>query len=76
MIGLSPIRPHCLLVMPPVDVAAAVDEVAMTTVPANGGQGGLIAVDAEGNTHMSFSTEGMYRGQVRGDGQPEVAIYR
>jgi beta-aspartyl-peptidase (threonine type) len=55
---------------------AAVTEVATVTVPASGGTGGLIAVDAAGNVAMRFSTMGMYRGQVRGAGEPEVAIYR
>lgn len=55
---------------------AAVAEVATVTVPANGGTGGLIAVDAVGNVAMSFSTSGMYRGVVRGASEPAVAIYR
>lgn len=55
---------------------AAVMEVATVTVPANGGTGGLIAVDAAGNVSMRFSTSGMYRGVTRGAGEPEVAIYR
>jgi beta-aspartyl-peptidase (threonine type) len=54
---------------------AAVTEVALRTVPAHGGTGGLIAVDARGNVAMRFSTEGMYRGLIRGTGEPEVAIY-
>ena len=55
---------------------AAVTEVATVTVPANGGTGGLIAVDASGNVSMRFSTTGMYRGVVRGPGAPDIAIYR
>jgi L-asparaginase / beta-aspartyl-peptidase len=55
---------------------AAVSEVALLTVPANHGTGGLIAVDAAGNVSMHFSTTGMYRGVVRGEAEPEVAIYR
>lgn len=54
----------------------AVAEVANVTVLAHGGTGGLIAVDASGNVAMHFSTSGMYRGVVRGFGEPEVAIYR
>ena len=54
---------------------AAVAEVALVTVPANGGTGGLIAVDAAGHAAMHFSTAGMYRGVVRGSGAPEIAIY-
>jgi len=55
---------------------AAVVEVATVTVPAHGGTGGLIAVDAAGNVAMHFSTSGMYRGVVRGAGEPEVWIYK
>jgi beta-aspartyl-peptidase (threonine type) len=55
---------------------AAVTEVAMVTVPRYGGKGGLIAVDAHGNVSMRFSTSGMYRGVVRGNGAPEIAIHR
>jgi len=55
---------------------AAVTQVATVTVPASGGTGGLIAVDTAGNVSMRFSTQGMYRGVVRGAGAPEVAIYR
>lgn len=54
----------------------AAEEVARVTVPANGGTGGLIAVDAAGHVAMPFSTMGMYRGVVRGAGAPEVSIYR
>ncbi|MGE0765844.1 MAG: isoaspartyl peptidase/L-asparaginase family protein [Hyphomicrobiaceae bacterium] len=54
---------------------AAVAEVATVTVPANGGTGGLIAVDATGSVAMHFSTAGMYCGVVRGGGEPEVQIY-
>lgn len=41
-----------------------------------GGNGGLIALDKDGNIAMSFSTSGMYRGKVGVDGQPVVEIYK
>jgi L-asparaginase / beta-aspartyl-peptidase len=41
-----------------------------------GGNGGLIALDKDGNIAMSFSTSGMYRGRVGADGQPLVEIYQ
>jgi beta-aspartyl-peptidase (threonine type) len=56
-------------------LAQAVTEVATTLVPSLGGRGGLIAVDGRGNVAMKFSTEGMYRGVVRGEGPAETAIY-
>ncbi len=40
-----------------------------------GGDGGLIAVDAEGNISMPFNTEGMYRASIDSEGIPTVAIY-
>ena len=41
-----------------------------------GGDGGLIAVDKEGNITMPFNTEGMYRGYMTSDGKKEVLIYK
>lgn len=58
-----------------VSLDAAVREVATLTVPNHGGTGGLIAVDAGGRVSMQFSTEGMYRGVIRGGGAPAVGIY-
>ncbi|MCJ0825434.1 isoaspartyl peptidase/L-asparaginase [Luteimonas sp. 50] len=45
-------------------------------VPAAGGDGGAIALDAEGNIAMPFNTSGMYRGWIRPDGSRGVAIFR
>jgi L-asparaginase / beta-aspartyl-peptidase len=55
---------------------AAANEVVMKQVPALGGDGGLIAVDAKGNIALPFNTSGMYRGYVREDGKITVAIYK
>jgi len=46
-----------------------------TDVPAAGGRGGLIAVDAAGGVALPFNTEGMYRGSWRAGGAPMVAIH-
>jgi beta-aspartyl-peptidase (threonine type) len=54
----------------------AADEMVMKQLPALGGDGGLIAVDKDGNIAMPFCTEGMYRGFVRQDGKKEVMIYK
>lgn len=40
-----------------------------------GGTGGLISIDRQGNIHMPFNTEGMFRGFVRADGASEIYIY-
>lgn len=57
----------------PVRQAAA--EVAEILVPANGGSGGLIAVDAAGEPAIAFGTAGMYRGVLRAGAAPEIGIY-
>ncbi len=41
-----------------------------------GGNGGLIALDKNGNMAMPFNTEGMYRGAVTRDGKIEIRIYK
>jgi beta-aspartyl-peptidase (threonine type) len=40
-----------------------------------GGDGGLIAVDAQGNVTLPFNSEGMYRGFVNDEGRAKVMIY-
>ena len=56
------------------------DQAAMKVVhkllPAVGGRGGLIALDAQGNLALPFNTEGMYRAYGRGESAPVTAIYR
>lgn len=44
-------------------------------VPKAGGDGGVIALDAQGNIAMPFNTSGMYRGWINADGSRGVAIY-
>ena len=57
----------------PLERAAA--EVINQEIPAMGGNGGAIALDAKGNIAMPFNTDGMYRGWIGSDGVPHVAIY-
>lgn len=54
---------------------AASDEVIMRQIPRAGGDGGVIALDAQGNIAMPFNTEGMYRAWIGTDGRRAVAIY-
>ncbi len=54
---------------------AAAEEVINRKLKAAGGEGGLIAVDAQGNISMPFNSEGMYRGYAK-PGERVVAIYR
>lgn len=55
---------------------AAADEMIMKQLPALGGDGGLIAVDKDGNIAMPFCTEGMYRGYAREGQKKVVEIYK
>ena len=41
-----------------------------------GGEGGVIALDRNGNISMPFNSEGMYRGYITADGKSEVKIYK
>ena len=41
-----------------------------------GGEGGMIGVDAQGNSAMIFNSAGMYRGMRDSDGVNQVAIYQ
>ena len=54
----------------------AADEVLLKVVPELGGDGGAIALDAQGNIAMPFNTSGMYRGWVKPDGSRGVAIFQ
>ena len=54
----------------------AADEVIMKKLPALGGDGGVIAIDKNGNIAMPFNTAGMYRGYMLNGGQPVIKIYK
>jgi beta-aspartyl-peptidase (threonine type) len=57
-------------------VADAANTVVMNIVPKLGGDGGVIALDSDGNFAMPFNTDGMYRGWVDRDGKTHVAILK
>lgn len=40
------------------------------------GEGGMIGVDAKGNTALVFNSEGMYRGVKTSNGRNEISIYK
>lgn len=42
---------------------------------ANGGLGGVIGLDAQGNVVMPFNTKGMFRGYISLYGEPVVGLY-
>lgn len=56
-------------------IEAAAKAVVMDVVPALGGDGGVIALDARGNYAMPFNTQGMYRGTIDADGKVTIAIF-
>ncbi len=66
----------CMMEHKGLPLEIACDEVINKRVLNIGGDGGLIAVDAQGNIAMNFNTEGMYRACKSSNGLEEVAIYR
>ena len=57
-------------------VDEAANEIIHTKLPAQGGTGGLVAMDRNGNISMPFNTDGMFRGYVKSTGETEIAIYK
>lgn len=43
--------------------------------PALGGNGGIVAIDHDGNVAMEFNTAGMYRAKMNKEGELEIGIY-
>ncbi len=54
----------------------AADLVVMNKLVKMGGEGGIIAIDKDGNIAMPFNSAGMYRGYVDADGKVVVEIYK
>ncbi|MDP4190434.1 MAG: isoaspartyl peptidase/L-asparaginase [Bacteroidota bacterium] len=54
---------------------AAVEVIFNKLLP-QGGTGGIIAIDKDGNFTMTFSTEGMFRGYILEDGSWRVEMYK
>jgi L-asparaginase / beta-aspartyl-peptidase len=54
----------------------AAHDVVMVRLVEQRGEGGIIAMDSQGNHVMTFNSAGMYRGYIGPDGRPTVAIYR
>jgi beta-aspartyl-peptidase (threonine type) len=57
-------------------VQQAADEVVMKKLVERGGEGGVIALDRNGNFAMPFNSAGMYRGYIKADGSSDVMIYK
>jgi len=65
----------CLMEYKKMTLQQACEEVVMKKLPAMNGDGGLIGVDANGNTALMFNSAGMYRGVRSSDGTSSIAIY-
>ncbi|NND94506.1 MAG: beta-aspartyl-peptidase, partial [Flavobacteriales bacterium] len=57
-------------------ISEATEAVIQETIPQLGGQGGLIAVDRNGNISLEFNTSGMLRGSSNSEGERLVTIFR
>jgi L-asparaginase / beta-aspartyl-peptidase len=66
----------CLMEYKGYTLQQACDEVVMKKLVAIGGDGGLIAVDSQGNIAMPFNTEGMYRACKNNSGLSRIEIYK
>lgn len=53
----------------------AASEVIQKKLPEMGGDGGIIAIDHEGNVAMEFNTAGMYRATMNKNGELQIGIY-
>lgn len=58
-----------------VSLEEAAREVIQVKVPALGGDGGIVAIDKDGNVTMEFNTAGMYRAHMDATGELIVGIY-
>jgi len=56
-------------------IGRAGEDVINRDIPKSGGDGGAIALDAQGVAAFPFNTGGMYRGWIGADGVPHVAIF-
>jgi beta-aspartyl-peptidase (threonine type) len=56
-------------------IEEASEEVIMKKLKPIGGSGGIIGLDAYGNTIMTFNSEGMFRGKVSSDTEMVIGIY-
>ena len=53
----------------------AAESVILDELMAAGGDGGIVAVDADGHVSMVFNTPGMYRASVSGSGEKRIGIF-
>lgn len=66
----------CLMEYKGLSLNEACQKVVMEKLVAIGGEGGLVAIDKQGNIEMPFNSSGMYRAMKKADGTLEIAIYK
>jgi|SRR5690606_6762844 len=66
----------CLMEYKNYTLQQACEEVVLKKLVDMGGEGGLIAVDAEGNFSMVFNSAGMYRGCKSSENVKIIALYK
>ena len=59
-----------------VSLQEAASEVIQKKVPDLGGDGGIVAIDKDGNVAMEFNTAGMYRAHMNAEGELIIGIYK
>ena len=57
-------------------IVEAAREVIFEELPALGGEGGVIAIDAQGEIAMEFNSEGMFRASRKAGEEARIGIYR
>ncbi len=65
----------CLMEYKGLNLKEACDEVVKNKLVKLEGEGGVIAIDAQGNIELSFNSSGMYRASAKSTGEDLVAIY-
>ncbi|MDD5571018.1 MAG: isoaspartyl peptidase/L-asparaginase [Bacteroidales bacterium] len=58
------------------NVSDAANEVVNVKLKSQGGEGGLIALDKNGNFAMPFNSNGMFRGYIKANKEMKVLIFR
>lgn len=66
----------CLIEYKGLSLKEACDFVVMDKLVKIGGEGGLVAIDKNGNIEMPFNSEGMYRAMKSEDGEFFIKIYK
>ena len=66
----------CLMEYKGMSLKEACDFVVMDKLVKFGGEGGLIAIDKQGNIELPFNSEGMYRGFAIANNLVQTAIYK